>query len=148
MGSQRVQVAQQLPEAYAELAEIGEIVGGVIDTDLLTLIRLRASYLNGCAFCADLHAHEALKAGQSPQRLVLIGVWREAAGHFTEAERALLELVDATTRLGEQGVPDEVYQRVADHFSERQVAALLMAIGLINLYNRLGVATAMAPPRR
>ncbi|MFW6639888.1 carboxymuconolactone decarboxylase family protein [Nocardiopsis algeriensis] len=148
MGSNRVQAAKHLPEAYAGLAAIGENVNSVIDPQLHELVKLRASFLNGCAFCVDMHTNEALKGGENQQRLFLVGAWREAGSVFTDAERAALALVDEVTRLGEHGVSDEVYGAVAEHFSEKEVAALLMAIGLINFYNRLGIATEMRPPRR
>ncbi|MEY9214551.1 carboxymuconolactone decarboxylase family protein [Thermobifida halotolerans] len=148
MAGNRVQAAKQLPDAYAKLAEINGILEGVLDQELYELVKLRASFLNGCAFCVDLHAHTAMKSGESVQRLLLVGAWREAGDHFTDSERAALALVDEVTRLGEHGVSDGVYAEVAKHFSEKETAALLMAIGLINLYNRLGVSTEMKPPKR
>ncbi|WP_116246983.1 carboxymuconolactone decarboxylase family protein [Nocardiopsis sp. FIRDI 009] len=148
MSTTRVKAGKELPEVYTKLVEIGELVETVIDRDIHELVKLRASYLNGCAFCVDLHSNDALKAGESQQRLFLVGAWREAGSLFTEAERAVLALVDEATKLGEHGVTDEVYENVAKHFSEKEVAALIMAIGLINFYNRLGVSTGMTPPKR
>lgn len=148
MGTKRVQAAKQLPDAYANLAAIDEGVGSVIGDELHELVKLRASYLNGCAFCVDMHTHDALKGGESQQRLFLVAAWREAGSLFTEAERAVLALVDEVTKLGEHGVSDEVYGSVSEHYSEKEVAALIMGIGLINFYNRLGISTGMTPPRR
>ena len=148
MGSARAQVGEHLPEAYAELADLSGILDGVLDARTHLLVKLRASILNGCAFCLDMHSHEALAAGLDTRRLALVATWREAGDHFTEAERAVLELVDTVTAIGERGVPDHVYAAVAAHFSDREVVALITAIGLINLYNRLGIATGMTPPLR
>lgn len=146
MGTARAQMAQHLPEAYAELTRLSAVVDTVLDDDLHTLVKLRASVLNGCAFCVDLHTDAALKAGMSAQHVSLVAAWREAGAHFTEVERAVLGVVDALTRLGENGLPDEVYARAAEHLSEREMVALISAVGLINLYNRLGVGTGLTPP--
>lgn len=148
MGAPRAQLAQHLPEAYTELTRLGAIVDGALDADLHLLVKLRASVVNGCSFCVDMHTREALEAGLSPQRVSLVAAWREAGGHFTEVERAVLELVDALTRLGENGLPDDVYSKAAAHLSERETVALITSVGLINLYNRLGVGTGMTPPVR
>ena len=148
MGTTRAQVAQHLPEAYSALARLGTVVDAALDDDLHILVKLRASLLNGCAFCVDMHHHEALASGMSPQRAALVAAWREAGAHFTEAERAVLELVDALTLVGGNGLPDEVYARASAHLSEQEMVALITAVGLVNLYNRLGVGTGMAPPVR
>lgn len=148
MGTARAQMAQQLPEAYAELTRLGAVVDTVLDDDLHTLVKVRASVLNGCAFCVDLHSHEALANGMSPQRLALVSAWREAGSHFTEAERSALAVVDALTRMGEAGLPDDVYSAAAAHLSEKEMVALITAVGLVNLYNRLGVGTGLTPPVR
>ncbi|SIO85328.1 carboxymuconolactone decarboxylase family protein [Nocardiopsis sp. JB363] len=146
MGTPRAQSAQHLPEVHTELTRLRAIVAAALDEDLHALVDLRASLLNGCAFCVDLHTDAALKAGMSAQHVSLVAAWREAGAHFTEVERAVLGVVDALTRLGENGLPDEVYARAAEHLSEREMVALISAVGLINLYNRLGVGTGLTPP--
>lgn len=148
MGTTRAQMAQHLPEAHTELMRLGAVLDSALDRELHTLVKLRASLLNGCAFCVDMHTHEALEAGTSPQRVSLVSAWREATGHFDETERAVLELVDALTRLEGHGLPDDVYSAAAEHLSEREMVALITAVGLINLYNRLAIGTGMAPPVR
>ncbi|MFY7065807.1 carboxymuconolactone decarboxylase family protein [Nocardiopsis changdeensis] len=148
MGSPRAQMAHHLPEAYTELARLSAVLDGVLDDGLHTLVKLRASVLNGCAFCVDMHTREALEAGTSPQRVALVAAWREAGGHFTEVERAVLAVVDALTRLDGDGLPDEVHDAAAAHLSEREMVALVTAVGLVNLYNRLGIGTGMTPPVR
>ncbi|CAL9368061.1 hypothetical protein SUDANB121_00811 [Nocardiopsis dassonvillei] len=148
MGTARAQMAHHLPDAYTELVRLGTVLDGALDGGLHTLVKLRTSLVNGCAFCVDLHTREALEAGASPQRVALVAAWREAGGHFTEVERAALEVVDALTRLDGHGLPDDVYAAAAAHLSEREMVALITAVGLANLYNRLGIGTGMTPPVR
>ena len=101
------------------------------------LVLLRASQINGCAFCVDMHTKDAAAAGETHQRLHLVAAWREATV-FTEAERAALELAEQGTRIadGAGGVPDEVWDNAAKHFDEEQLAALVCTIALINAFNR------------
>ncbi|MFD8420701.1 carboxymuconolactone decarboxylase family protein [Streptomyces sp. NPDC059466] len=104
------------------------------------LVKLRASQINGCGFCTDMHTKDAAHAGESALRLNLVAVWREATV-FTDAERAALELTEEGTRIADAagGVSDEVWANAAKHFDEEQLAALVSLIALINAYNRLNV---------
>ena len=104
------------------------------------LVKIRASQINGCGFCTDMHTKDAAHAGESQQRLNLIAAWREATV-FTDAERAALELTEQGTRIADAagGVPDEVWANAAKHYDEEQLAALVSAIALINAFNRLNV---------
>jgi len=104
------------------------------------LMRLRASQINGCAFCADMHTKEALHAGESQERLNLVAVWPEA-NVFTEAERAALELTEQGTRLADAspGVTDEAWANAAKHYDHDQLVALVTVIAIINAYNRMNV---------
>jgi AhpD family alkylhydroperoxidase len=104
------------------------------------LVRLRASQINGCGFCTDMHTKEALRAGESQQRLNLVAAWREAEV-FTEAERAALELAEQGTRIADAagGVTDEAWANAAKHFDEDQLFALVAVIAIINSYNRMNV---------
>ncbi|MFI7006821.1 carboxymuconolactone decarboxylase family protein [Streptomyces sp. NPDC050145] len=106
------------------------------------LILVRVSQINGCGFCLDMHTKDAAAAGESAQRLHMVGAWREAKV-FTDAERAALELAEAGTRIADAagGVSDEVWENAAKHFNEDQLAALVSLIALINTYNRLNVIT-------
>jgi AhpD family alkylhydroperoxidase len=106
------------------------------------LVKLRASQINGCAFCTDMHTKEAAAAGETPVRLNLVAAWREAKV-FTEAERAALELTEQGTRIADAagGVTDEVWANAAKHYDDDQLAALVSLIALINAYNRLNVIT-------
>jgi AhpD family alkylhydroperoxidase len=106
------------------------------------LVKIRASQINGCAACTDMHTKEAAHAGESPVRLNLVAVWREATV-FSEAERAALELAEQGTRIADAagGVTDEAWADAAKHYDEDQLAALVGLIALINLYNRANVIT-------
>ncbi|MFD7666611.1 carboxymuconolactone decarboxylase family protein [Streptomyces sp. NPDC059788] len=104
------------------------------------LVSLRASQINGCGFCTDIHTKEAVAAGETPVRLNMVAVWREATV-FTEAERAALELAEEGTRIADAagGVPDHVWANAAKHYDEEQLSALVALIALINAFNRLNV---------
>ncbi|MBK1789044.1 carboxymuconolactone decarboxylase family protein [Prauserella cavernicola] len=104
------------------------------------LVKVRASQINGCGFCTDMHTKEAVHAGETPQRLYLVAAWREATV-FTEAERAALELTEQGTRIADAagGVSDEAWELAAKHYDEDQLAALVALIASINAYNRLNV---------
>ncbi|MFD9395281.1 carboxymuconolactone decarboxylase family protein [Streptomyces sp. NPDC060000] len=104
------------------------------------LVKIRASQINGCGFCTDMHTKDAAHAGETPQRLHLVAAWREAKV-FTDAERAALELTEQGTRIADAagGVTDEAWANAAKHFDGEQLAALVSLIALINAYNRLNV---------
>ena len=108
-----------------------------LEAPLLELVRLRASQINGCAYCVDMHSRDARTGGESEQRVNALPVWRETP-FFTPRERAALELAEAGTRLSEGPVSDEVFARAAEQFSEVELAELIWAITVINAWNRLG----------
>jgi AhpD family alkylhydroperoxidase len=108
-----------------------------LEPSLLELVRARASQLNGCAYCVDMHSADAIKGGESQRRLFALPVWRETP-FFTPRERAALELTEAATRLTDGPVTDEVYERAAAQFSEPELASLVWTIAVINAWNRLG----------
>jgi AhpD family alkylhydroperoxidase len=107
---------------------------------LRDLVRLRASQLNGCAYCVDLHSKDAATAGESQQRIHAVAVWNESP-FFTERERAALRFAEAVTRLANTHVPTEEYDAVAEHWSSDEIGALLALIVTINAWNALAVAT-------
>jgi AhpD family alkylhydroperoxidase len=115
-----------------------------LDPVLQELVRLRASQINGCGYCVDLHSGDARKAGESERRLYALPVWRESP-FFTARERAALALTEAATRLSDGPVPESVVAEAAEHFSEVELAELLWTITVINAWNRLG-ATARPWP--
>ena len=108
----------------------------------LGLVQLRASQINGCSVCVDMHARFLKTAGESDERLLAVSAWRDAP-YFTDAERAALTLTEAVTRLSDRAdpVPDEIWEEAARHYDEPALAALVIAISTINVWNRLNVAT-------
>jgi AhpD family alkylhydroperoxidase len=108
----------------------------------IDLIQLRASQINGCSVCVDMHGRMLKKAGETDERLFAVGAWRDAP-YFTEAERAALALTEAVTRISdrEDPVPDAIWEETARHYDQPALASLLLAISLINVWNRLNVAT-------
>jgi AhpD family alkylhydroperoxidase len=119
----------------------GQVINGsTLPSATQELVKIRASQINGCAFCTDMHSKDALHAGESQVRLNLVAAWREATV-FTEAERAALELAEQGTRLADTpgGVTDEVWANAAKHYDDDQLAALVSLIAIINSYNRMNV---------
>ena len=115
-----------------------------VEPEILELLRIRASQLNGCAFCLDMHTKDARAAGETEQRLYALSAWRETP-FFTERERAALALTEAVTLVHDGHVPDAVYAEAAEVFAEEQIAALIWAATVINAYNRTAIATRMVP---
>jgi AhpD family alkylhydroperoxidase len=110
-----------------------------LERPLLELVKIRASQMNGCAYCIDMHTKDARLAGETEQRIYALNAWRETP-FFTDRERAALEWTEAVTRLAETHVPDEVHKRTAAHFDEAELVALTFAVVVINGWNRLAVA--------
>ncbi len=131
------------PDAMKALRALGVSAekGGVPERTL-QLVHLRASQINGCGVCVDMHARLAKKAGETDDRLFAVSAWRDTP-YFTDAERAALALTEAVTRLDDRPdpVPDEIWQEAARHYDEPALAALVIQIALINVWNRLNVAT-------
>ncbi|MFE9622893.1 carboxymuconolactone decarboxylase family protein [Streptomyces sp. NPDC006527] len=122
------------------LNSTGAAVQAVLPVATQELVKIRASQINGCGFCTDMHTKEATAAGEDQQRLNLVAVWREATV-FTDAERAALELTEQGTRIADSagGVSDEAWANAAKHYDEDQLAALISLIAVINAYNRINV---------
>ncbi|MBB5896945.1 carboxymuconolactone decarboxylase family protein [Kutzneria kofuensis] len=116
-----------------------------LDPTLVELVQIRASQLNGCAYCLHMHTSDARKAGESEERMHMVAVWREAAGFFTDKERAALDLTEAVTLVSRAGVPEAVYAHAAEHFGEEELARLLALIFTINTWNRIALSTAKVP---
>ena len=112
--------------------------GSGLEHSLLHLVKLRASQINGCAYCIDMHTKDARARGETEQRLYLTSAWREAP-FYTERERAALEWTEALTLISEGGVPDELYQATRKHFSEKEMVDLTFAVIAINGWNRLSI---------
>ncbi|WP_129307268.1 carboxymuconolactone decarboxylase family protein [Streptomyces sp. L2] len=150
----RLQWAQHAPEVYKAMIRLEAAVRKGQDPKLYELVKIRASQLNHCAFCLDMHTKDALAAGESVERIVQLSAWQESRHFYTEKELAAIELTEAVTVLtggtsrtesGGGFVPDEVYERAAKLFEEAELARLIAAITVINAWNRFGVTTRMTP---
>lgn len=136
----RLNYAQAAPKAFQAMLRLEEAVeNSGLELSLIRLIQIRASQINGCAYCLDMHTKDARAEGESEQRLYLLAAWREAP-FYSERERAALEWTEAITLVADHHVPDEVYERVRPHFTEEELVDLTLAITTINAWNRLNVA--------
>ena len=115
-----------------------------LELSLLLLIKLRASQINGCAYCIDMHWKDSRANGESEQRLYGLDAWQESP-YYTDRERAALAWTEAVTRVAETHVPDDVYEEVRPHFAEKELADLTLAVATINAWNRLAIATRAEP---
>jgi AhpD family alkylhydroperoxidase len=146
--SERISYRTTRPETYQALLAVHQYLAKAFtDAKLRALIELRASQINGCAFCLDMHSNEARHLGETQQRLDCLAAWREAP-FFTERERAALAWTEAITHVAETRVPDEVYAEVKKHFDDKELVDLTAAIGMINLWNRMSVAFRSEPKER
>jgi AhpD family alkylhydroperoxidase len=138
---QRMNFSKTAPELNRAVVALNRAVNDSgLDKRLLELIKLRASQINGCGYCVELHVREALKAGIDNATLHMVAVWRESS-YFDDRDRAVLALTESVTLVANGGVSDEVYAQVQAHFSDEEIAKLLAAIAMINVWNRLMVST-------
>ena len=145
----RIKLYRVSPELYEAMLALENAAAKDIDPDLAELIKIRASQMNHCAFCLDMHTHDARKRGMNEQKLTLLPAWEEAGDLYTEREQAALALTEEITELTGRGhVSDEVYGRAAAVFSERELGQVIAMALAINAWNRIGVATRLSPPRR
>ena len=143
--SQRIDYARVAPEALkAQYAMESYVRRSSIDHALLHLVKLRASYMNGCAYCVDMHTQDARAAGETEQRLYALSAWRETP-FYTERERAALAWTEALTLVHQDHAPDDVYDQVRKHFTEEESVILTMAIVAINGWNRLSIGFRIVP---
>ncbi|MGP3917408.1 carboxymuconolactone decarboxylase family protein [Nonomuraea sp. 10N515B] len=143
--TERMDLGSLAGEAYKAMAGLDRFVAAsTLAKPLLELVRLRASQINGCVYCVDMHSSDAKRAGESDARLHAVAVWREAP-FFTSQERAALAFTEAATRLSTADVTDEVWEQAAAHFTQQELAALVVAVATINAWNRMGVAARMTP---
>ncbi|HHJ1299835.1 carboxymuconolactone decarboxylase family protein [Pseudomonas sp. P1B16] len=141
----RIEWAKHAPEAYKAMVGLEQALAkSGLESSLLELVRLRASQINGCAYCINMHANDARQAGETEARLQTLSVWQETA-YFTPRERAALAWVENLTRLPERGAPQPEYEALQAHFEPQEVVNLTLAIATINAWNRFGVGFAMVP---
>jgi AhpD family alkylhydroperoxidase len=143
-----MKISAVAPEMYRAMLALDKAVARhTLPQPLVELVKLRASQINGCVYCVDSHSSDAKAAGETDARLHGVVVWHEAP-FYNEQERAALALTEAMTRLPDGGdrVPDSVWEHAAKHFTEAELAELVMVITLINAWNRIGVTMRMTPP--
>jgi AhpD family alkylhydroperoxidase len=141
----RLEWARHAPEVYKAMIRLDSAARKGLDAKLYELVKIRASQLNHCAFCLDMHTKDALAAGESVERIIQLGAWEESRHFYTEKELAAIELTEAVSVLTDGFVPDEVYERAAKRFEEPELAQLIAAITVINAWNRFGVTCRMTP---
>lgn len=138
-------LGEAFPEAYGPVVELEKVnQAGPLEPALYELVKIRASQINGCAFCLNMHLRDARKAGESQQRLDVLRAWREV-DLYSDRERAALALTEAVTLISVDGVPDRVWDDARAQFDERETAALIVAIATINVWNRFAISTRQTP---
>jgi AhpD family alkylhydroperoxidase len=141
----RINYGRVAPGVYEAMDSLDRYIHTCgLERSLVTLIQLRASQLNGCAYCLDMHWKDLRALGEGEQRLYSLDAWRECP-YYTERERAALEWTEAVTRIADGHASDEVHGLVRSHFSEKEVADLTLAIAAINAWNRLSIAARLTP---
>jgi AhpD family alkylhydroperoxidase len=144
---QRVNLNAVAPETYAAIRNLDATIRhSGLEQGLIELVKMRASQINGCAYCLDMHSKDARKHGETEQRLYLLNAWRETP-FYSDRERAALAWTECLTRLPTDGAPDTAYQALEDSFTPVEIANLTALIGVINVWNRVAVGLAMQLPQ-
>jgi AhpD family alkylhydroperoxidase len=147
--TKRINFNDVQPSAYDAMDALDKFLDdSTIDRLHREFIKIRASQINGCAYCVDSHSHDALRLGESLQKVLLISAWREPKDVFSEEERLLFRMTEEITLIHQHGLSDEAYQQAIQVFGEEKTAQIIMAIVTINAWNRIGVATELRPPHR
>lgn len=142
---ERIHLAKVSPGAYHAMLGLEKYLQECgLQENLIDLIKLRASQINGCAYCLDMHWKDLREMGESEQRLYSLDAWRETP-FYSDRERAALAWTEAVTRVAETHVPDEVYEEVRAHFSEKELGDLTLAVAAINAWNRLAISARTTP---
>jgi AhpD family alkylhydroperoxidase len=142
---ERFDYARVAPGAYRAMAGLEHYLHeSGLEENLLHLIKLRASQINGCAYCLDMHWKDLKSIGETDQRLYELNAWEEGP-FYSDRERAALAWTEAVTRVADSHVPDEIYERVRQHFSEKEMADLTLAVATINAWNRLAISARTTP---
>lgn len=141
----RLSISELAPDVYRAMARFSAAAGAGLEGPLVELVKIRASQINHCAFCVDMHSREALAAGETTSRIVQLSAWQESRHFYSERELAALALTEAVTVLTDGFVPDEGWATAAAAFDETELAQLVAAITAINAWNRFAVTTRMVP---
>lgn len=137
----RINIAKTDPKAYQAMLGLEKYIAeSGLDFTLYELIKTRASQLNGCAYCINMHTRDAMKQGETAQRLFLLDAWRET-NLYTSKERAVLALTEEMTLLPNKQISDEVYEEASNHLNEQELAAVIMSVVAINGWNRIAITT-------
>ena len=139
-----VNIYKPFPEGYRAMSQLEQACAGAMDPVLFELVKLRASQINGCAHCIDMHTKELRAAGEDEQRLYLLDAWEESP-FYSDRERAALAWTEALTLVTEGHVPDAVYEEARQHFSEKELVDLTYAVMAINAWNRIAIAFRKQP---
>lgn len=142
----RLRYASVAPDARGAVMAVDSYIQGCgLEKSLIELVKLRASQINGCAFCIDRHAKDARRLGETAQRLDLLSAWHESP-IYTARERAALDWTEALTKLRETGAPDRLFDALRPHFTDKEIVDLTVLVGHINLLNRIGVGFRLQHP--
>jgi AhpD family alkylhydroperoxidase len=144
--TQRINYSSASPEGYKAFGNVyGYVQKSGLPTELIDLVYLRVSQINGCAFCIDMHSRDLRNLNVAAEKLALLAVWRDAGDHFIPRERTALAWAESVTQVAETGVPENVYAAAVAEFSDKELTDLTYAISLMNAFNRLGVAFRSKP---
>src|SRR5690349_4338605 len=137
---QRMDITRLAPEAYRHLLQLEQTIAGKLDRKLFHLLKLRASQINGCAYCIGMHSDEALRDGEKPERLLMLDAWHESS-LFDEKERVALQWVEEITLISEGHAHKESFDALKPHFSDEEIARLTLAAAMINTGNRIAISS-------
>lgn len=142
----RLSLDQINEKAYAAVAHMDSYCRQALGSELYDFVKLRASIVNGCGYCVDMHSSDLLAHGVSSRKVVSVAAWQHAGALFDDRERSVFALTDAVTKIGPDSVTDEIWEAAAAHFTAEELGDLLMGISTINVWNRLAISTETTPP--
>lgn len=141
----RVNIKETEPQAFKAMFALETYISGTsLSKNLKELIKIRASQINGCAYCLDMHTKDAIKNGETQQRIFLLNAWRDA-GLFTEEEQVVLEMTEEITLISQKGLTDKTYAKAEEFFDKNAIAHIIMVVVAINSYNRILISTRLQP---
>jgi|SRR5690625_696394 len=145
--SERIDIASLDPNAFKAVLGLEKYASNTgLEKSLYELIKIRASQINGCAYCLDMHQRDARDHGEDQRRLDILSAWREAPDFFTPRERAALAMTEAITLIHQDGVPDDVWQEASREFSDEELVWVVMSVSVINVWNRMAISVHQALP--
>ncbi len=146
--STRIKILNANSESYKAMMNLEMTLQNTLLSDIQKeLIKIRASQINGCAFCLDMHTKDALKYGETAQRIFLLNVWKET-DLFTHEEKVILAMTEEITLISKKGLTDETYEKASQFFDEEQIKCIIMAVITINMWNRIAISTHLQVPRQ